>query len=219
MSQILSLELVDRDGAIREALDDASSGSREEFLKKAVVAGGTFLAGGVLFGGFPKLALGAPSPAQDVRILNFALTLEYLEAEFYTQAVRGGELSGEVLRFARVVGAHERAHVAFLRKALGGKAVKKPSFDFKGTTEDQAMFQATAVVLEDTGVAAYNGQGPNLTDAVVGAAGQIVSVEARHAAWIRHIVDQNPAPRAFDQSQTMAQILAAVRKTGFITGS
>lgn len=218
MPDHLTLELVDKDGAIREALDGVQSSSRLGFLKTAVVAGGTIAAGGVLLGGLPKLAAGAPGPAQDVEILKFALTLEYLEAAFYTEAVSKGALKGETLQFARVVGAHERAHVAFLKKALGSKAQKSPTFDFKGTTEDQGKFQATAVLLEDTGVAAYNGQGPNLTKKTLAAAGSIVSVEARHAAWIRDIVGQNPAPKAFDPAKTKKQILAAVNSTGFITG-
>jgi hypothetical protein len=216
MSDHLTLEAVDADGAIREALDDVAGESRANFLKHAVVAGGTIAAGGVVLGGLPKLVSAAPSPSQDVKILNFALLLEYLEAEFYTRATASGVLTGETARFASVVGAHERSHVAFLRKALGSKAGAKPTFDFKGTTEDQARFQATAVVLEDTGVAAYNGQGPNLTKKTLGAAAQIVSVEARHAAWIRDIVGKNPAPKAFDQAKTKAQIEAAVSKTGFI---
>jgi hypothetical protein len=216
MSDHLTLDAVDVDGAVREALDDAASASRAGFLKHAAVAGGTIAAGGVLLGGLPKLVTAAPSPAQDVRILNFALLLEYLEAEFYTQAAGSGALSGETAEFARVVGAHERAHVAFLRKGLGSQAGAKPTFDFKGTTENQARFQATAVLLEDTGVAAYNGQGPNLTKKTLGAAAQIVSVEARHAAWIRDIVRKNPAPAAFDPARTRRQIETAVGRTGFI---
>ena len=216
MPDHLTLEVVDKDGAIREALDAVQSSSRLGFLKHAVVAGGTIAAGGVLLGGLPKLASGAPGPAQDVEILKFALTLEYLEAAFYTDAVAKGALSGESLQFAQVVGRHERSHVAFLKGALGSKAQARPTFDFKGTTEDQAKFQATAVLLEDTGVAAYNGQGPNLTKKTLAAAASIVSVEARHAAWIRDIVGKNPAPVAFDKPKTKAQILAAVNSTGFI---
>jgi len=219
MSDHLTLAAVDTDGAIREALDETASDSRSEFLKRAAVAGGTIAAGGVILGGLPKLVSAAPSPAQDAQILNFALLLEYLEAEFYTRAERSGALSGETARFARVVGAHERAHVAFLRNALGSRARSKPTFDFKDTTEDQAKFQATAVVLEDTGVAAYNGQGPNLTKKTLGAAAQIVSVEARHAAWIRDIVRKNPAPAAFDPAKTKRQIETAVGNTGFITSA
>ncbi len=216
MSEHLTLEVVDKDGAIREALDEVSSNTRSTFLKTAVVAGGTLFAGGVLIGGLPKLSAGAASAAQDVKILNFALTLEYLEAAFYTKAERQGALNGELAGFAKTVGAHERAHVEFLKGALGSKAVKEPTFEFMGTTNDPAEFTATAIVLEDTGVSAYNGQGPNLTKETLGAAAMIVSVEARHAAWIRDIARENPAPEAVDIALSMKQVLNAVDETGFI---
>ena len=71
MSEPLTLDLVDRDGAIREAHDEGMS--RSTLFRRAVVGGGTFLAGGLLVGGLPSVALGKPSAAQDVKILNFAL--------------------------------------------------------------------------------------------------------------------------------------------------
>ena len=218
MPEHLTLESVDHDGTVRQAYEDLPSETRRGLLQTGLVAGGAVVAAGVTIGGLPKLAFGAVGPAQDAKILNFALTLEYLEAEFYTQASSGNTLQGELAEFSRIVGAHERAHVAFLKSALGAKAVAKPTFDFKGTTENQAQFQATAIVLEDTGVAAYNGQGANVTKKVLAAAASIVSVEARHAAWIRDIARKNPAPAAFDAAKTDAQILAAVTATGFIQG-
>jgi hypothetical protein len=213
--RLLTLEVVDKDGALRETREAAMN--RSDFVKR-IFGGGAVITGGVMLAGLPALALGAPSASQDVAILNFALTLEYLEAEFYTRAVASGALSGEALRFARVVKSHEVAHVNFLKNALKNKAVKKPSFDFKGTTEDQGLFLKTAQVLEDTGVAAYNGQGPLLTRKTLPAAASVVSVEARHAAWVRDINKVNPAPVAFDVAKTKAQILSAVGGTGFITG-
>jgi hypothetical protein len=216
MSDHLTLEAVDVDGAIQEALDDTHQSSRSNFLKKALFTGGTLAFGGVLLGGLPKLASGAPSPSQDAAILNFALTLEYLESSFYTEAIAKGALSGEALAFAKVVKSHEDAHVAFLKKALGAKAGSKPTFDFKDTTSDQMKFIATSIALEDTGVGAYNGQGQNLTKATLGAAAMIVSVEARHAAWIRDIAAKLPAPDAFDPLFTKTQTLAKVKATGFV---
>ena len=227
MDDMLSLDLVDQDGAIREARDRAAGGTRADLFRKTVVGGGTFLAGGLLISGLPSVALGKPSASQDVEILNFALLLEYLESSFYVEAVQRADLSGATLRFATTVRDHELAHVAFLRKVLGSKAIRKPSFDFKGTTSDPGRFVATAVVLEDTGVAAYNGQGANLTKATLAAAGTIVSVEARHAAWIRRIASAPqyarrpasfPAPAAFDPSLTRKQVESAVAATGFIQG-
>jgi rubrerythrin len=155
----------------------------------------------------------------DVSILNFALTLEYLETAFYEEAVRKGALEGETLKFAKIVRNHERGHVTLLEGALGSAAVKRPRFDFKGTTEDARTFRATSIVLEDTGVQAYAGQAGRLDDpAILTTAVRIHSIEARHAAWIRHIVGKVPAPRAFDEPLTRAQVLAAVGQTGFIVG-
>ena len=171
----------------------------------------------------PALRRSRPS---DIAILNFALTLEYLESAFYTEAVQEGKLTGETKRFATVVSQHEASHVTFLKAVLGAKAVAKPTFDFKGTTADMAMFQATADVLENTGVHAYLGQVPNIkAKPVLVGAGRILPVEARHAAWIRDIrfaggttSPTTPAPGAFEDGFTKAQILAAVKATGFITG-
>ena len=225
MPRQLTLDLVDRDGAIGEALDDGLSGSRRDLFKKLAGGGTVAAAGGLLIGGLPAVALGKPSAKQDVKILNFALLLEYLESSFYVEAVNKGDLSGESLRFAKTVRDHELAHVAYLKKALGSKAIAKPSFDFRDTTSHQKTFQATALALEDTGVSAYNGQGTRLTKGTLAAAATIVSVEARHAAWIRHIVaaprytdgaKTYPAPVSFDKARTRKQVEAIVNKTGFV---
>jgi rubrerythrin len=155
----------------------------------------------------------------DVSILNFALTLEYLETAFYEEAVRKGALKGETLKYAKIARNHERGHVTLLEDALGSAAIRKPKVDFKRTTENARTFRATAIVLEDTGVQAYAGQAGLLDDAaILTTAVRIHSIEARHAAWIRHIVGKEPAPRAFDTPLTTAQVLAAVKKTGFIVG-
>ena len=95
--------------------------------------------------------------------------------------------------------------------------MEKPNFDFKGTTTEQAKFQATSQVLEDTGVEAYLGQVGNISSKMIlGAAGSILPIEARHAGWIRDINGVPGAPTAFQAAKTKAQILAAVKGTGFI---
>jgi len=137
--------------------------------------------------------------------------------------VRKGALSGEHARFAKTVGAHEDAHVQALKKVLGSKAVAKPSFDFQGTTADQAKFTQTAITLEDTGVKAYQGQATRIkTPGILAAAISIHPVEARHAAWIRSIAGRgsgspSPAPQAFNDAADMSTVLAAVKGTGFIS--
>ena len=216
MNEHLSLAEVDRDGAIQETMDKVSGDSRAAFLTKAAVATGGLVGGGALLGALAKPASAAT--ANDVAIANFALTLEYLESAFYAEAVSSGALSGKTATFAKVVSQHEAQHVAALQQMLGSAAVAKPSFNFKGTTEDQAKFQATAMVLEDEGVSAYKGQAPLINDpAVLKAALAIHTVEAHHASWIRHILGVTPAPVAFDQPKTMQRVLADVKKTGFIT--
>jgi hypothetical protein len=206
----------DKDSALQEAAEDVS---RAGFFKRA----GALAAAGVAAGALPTAFAGAQGvPKSDIAILNYALTLEYLEAAFYKKALADGALRGQFRNFAQVTGEHENAHVAALKKTLGNKAVKRPSFDFKGTTADQDTFAKTAIVLEDTGVEAYQGQAGNIkTPAVLKAAISIHPVEARHAAWIRSLVgmgsgDPNPAPEAFNPAKDMDAVLAAVQGTGFI---
>jgi rubrerythrin len=215
MDDALTLEAVDVDGAIREAADHVSGDSRARFLAKAGMFGGGLLGSGALLG----LAADGTQAATkgDISILNFALTLEYLEAAFYAEANRMGALSGETKLFAKVVAAHEATHVATLKKVLGSAAVKSPKFNFRGTTESASRFRATAQTLEDTGVSAYKGQAPKIkSDAYLAAALAIHTVEARHAAWIREIRGVSPAPAAFDTPLTKKQVLSAVAGTRFI---
>jgi len=218
MSMLPKLEELDVDGAIREAASKVDGDTRAAFLKKAGIGAGAVVAGGAFAGAIPGIA-SAGTAKSDVAILNFALTLEYLEAAFYAEGVSKGRFSGKVGTFARVVAKHEAAHVAFLKSGLGSAAVKSPKFDFKGTTTDEAKFMATAQVLEDTGVAAYLGQAGNIkSKTILAAAGSVLAIEARHAGWVRDLNNVSGAPAAFQGAKTKAQILAAVKGTGFIVG-
>jgi rubrerythrin len=174
------------------------------------------LAGGGLLAIRPGTSRAGPSPSNDKKILNFALQLEYLQAAFYAAAVEAGTLRGEVLEFAETVAEHEREHVEFLLQALGSSAGRKPQFDFGQATRGERTFLETAVLLENTGVAAYNGQAANLTKKSLAAAAEIVSAEGRHAAWASAIADREPAPRAADPGVTAAAIVATLDRTGFI---
>jgi hypothetical protein len=218
MSPLPPLEELDRDGAIRETAEAVAGDSRATFLRRAIVAGGGFAGAGALLAAVPSIASALTS--RDIDILNFALTLEYLEATFYAEAVHNGALSGRTLQFAKVVAGHEADHVMALKKVLGRDAVAKPRFNFHGTTSNQGKFQQTAIKLEDTGVCAYKGQAPRIQErAILNAALSIHTVEAHHASWIRHIAGVSPAPDAFDQPCTMKQVLDAVAATHFIVTS
>lgn len=218
MKDVITLEVVDSDGAIREAADAVFNDTRADFFRRAGVAGGSLLAGGVLMGGLPSLAAAKPSKKQDVKILNYALTLEYLEAEFYRQAVANGAATGAALALATVIRDHEIAHVKFLKKALGRAAVKSPKFNFGDTVTNSDKFLQTAYVLENTGVAAYLGQAGRIKQtAVLGAAGSILTVEARHAGAVGQLIGKDVSPDgSFDEGKSMKAILRAVGKTGFI---
>ena len=221
MSDLFVLEELDVDGAIQETGSKVDPNTRSAFLRKAGIGVGALVGGSALFGALPKMAsAGVASSevaASDVAILNYALTLEFLEAAFYNEAVAKGKFTGKVGKFAHTVAAHENQHVAFLKSALGSAAVKKPTFDFKGTTTNQKKFMATAQVLEDTGVAAYLGQVGRIKSAkILGAAGSILPIEARHAGWIRDLNGVSGAPAAFEGAKSMKQVLAAVKGTGFI---
>ena len=207
------LTTVDRDGALAETRSHAERTlSRRRFFGLTLAGAGTI----AITGSTGARAAGG-LPASDVDILNYALVLEYLQASFYTEAERSGALSGKTARAVRVVGAVERAHVEAFLKLLGPDAVKRPLFDFQGTTEQQQPFLKTAVALEDLAVAAYKGQAPKLRSrAVLAAAVGIHSVEARHAAWMRELFGIKPAVHAFDQPASRASINQVVASTHFI---
>lgn len=130
-------------------------------------------------------------------VLNYALTLEYLEAEYYTMGAAASNLvpSGKPMGAITTIRDHEVAHVAFLKQVLGDKAISKPTFDFTAggafapVFSDYDTFLALAQAFEDTGVRAYKGQAALLkgNQVVLTAALQIHSVEARHASYIRQM--------------------------------
>lgn len=185
--------------------------TREQFLVRATLAAGA--AYGTLSA--TPLISRALAESGDVDILNYALTLEYLEAEFYRQGLRQVKgLSGDERKLATEIRDNEDAHVGALAatvKDLGGTAAKKPTLDFGGAFASRATFLETANTLEDAGVSAYNGAAPLISSKdVLAAAGGIVQVEARHAALIRLARGKPPAPRGFDKASDMDAILKKV---------
>lgn len=185
---------------------------RSDFLAGGALAGGVALAGGALTGG-PEESDAAPSE-RDVRALQLILLVEYAEDAFYRQAIARNALQGELRVFARQVAAQEALHLDFVRKALGSRADPRPRFDFGSATGNEKEFAATAARLEDLAVAAYNGQATNVSRATLEAAAKVVSVEARHAAWIRSIIGEPPAPDATDTPLSADEVLQGLEQIG-----
>jgi hypothetical protein len=188
--------------------------TRQSFMMRGAVAAGAVY-GLSAVGPFVRQAI-AQEGGGDVEILNFALTLEYLESAFYTQGlkqVRG--LSGEVKELATTIRDNEDEHVDALSAAIsdfGGTPVKAPKVDFGNAFANQKSFLKLAQTFEDTGVSAYNGAGPMIESAeVLGSAGAIVQVEARHAAAIRLLNGVPPIDGGFDKSLEMQEVLDAVK--------
>jgi Ferritin-like domain len=183
--------------------------SRASFILRGAMAAGA-LYGASAVGPFVSSALGATGTT-DVDILNFALTLEYLETDFYKVKATSLKLSGDARGIAAQFGDQEAQHVEALTKAIqgaGGTPAKKPKFVFPAT--DEKSFLKLAYVLENTGVGAYNGAGPAIQNvALLAAAGSIVQVEARHAATIGLLTGRSVVPNGgFDKPLTMKEVLA-----------
>jgi ferritin-like protein len=184
--------------------------TRSSFILRGALAAGAVY-GTAAVGPFVTEAL-AETGGGDAEILNFALTLEYLESAFYNQKGKEVGLTGTAKDYASKFGAEEAAHVSALTaaiKKLGGTPVKKPQFVFPVT--DESSFLKLASTLENTGVGAYNGAAPMLSDKqVLAAAGSIVQIEGRHAAAIDLLIGTSPTPnQGFDRPLTKAEVLAA----------
>ncbi len=220
--------------------------TRASFLRKAGIGSAAVVGGSALIGSGAGVArAGHLDSVPDVDVLNFALTLEYLEASFYTAALGGSgttgvPASGGTLGRGAITGSrtfaglggrirsdaygllltirdHEVFHVNFLRGALGGSAVAACTFNFGSSIQSVDAFLATAQVLENTGVMAYDGAIRYVDNGdYLQAGAQIATVEARHAAYLNLINGDSPFPDALDMGKLPSQIIAAVKATGFI---
>ncbi len=188
---------------------------RSSFLMKGVLAAGAtygaFAAGPILRKAFAQDG----GSEGDIEILNFALTLEYLETAFYEAAVKEADLSSEVAALAKQFGEQEQEHVDGLTQAiedLGGKPVEAPKVDFGDAFASEDSFLQTGITFEDLGVSAYNGAGPAITSKeLLAVAGQIVQIEGRHAAAVRNAAGEPAAPDAFDPTLTVEEVTKAVQ--------
>lgn len=186
---------------------------RSAFLMKGVLAAGA--AYGALAAGPMLRSAFAQADDGDIEILNFALTLEYLEAAFYDQGLKEAGLNSDASDLAKLFGDQEQEHVDALSATisdLGGKPVKAPEVNFGDAFANQDSFLQTAITFEDLGVAAYDGAAPDIKSKdLLATAGAIVQIEARHAAAIRFFAGEPPAPEAFEPSKNTDQVLKAVQ--------
>jgi rubrerythrin len=211
-------------GAVEELARDPAS--RARFLK---MVGGTGAAGAfALFlaacgsssskSTSSSASSSAPSSSQfgsgDLGIVKYALTLEYLEADFYTKAAASGKLSGAALKLGKEFGAEEMQHVTALEatvKKLGGQLPPKPKTNFP--LADQGSILKLAGTVENLGAAAYLGQATNIqSKEVLAAALSIHTVEGRHASALNTVLGKDVTPDgAFAKPADMTTVLAAVK--------
>jgi hypothetical protein len=211
----VSLAELDRDGALEEAAAAFLPESRSDFLRRGVLGGGALMA----FLALPENAGAALAKTKrDLAIVKFDIVLEHLQSALYVEAQRLGALRPKTLEWARVVGAHELAHLAAL-KGMVDRPPARPSFNFRGVTEDEDAFTRTAVAFEDLTAAILKWQALRLDSReILAAAATLHTVETRHAAWIRRILGLQPVSAAFDEPASQAKMADLIDETHFIVG-
>ncbi|TDE92623.1 ferritin-like domain-containing protein [Occultella glacieicola] len=189
---------------------------RTETSRRGFIAGAALVGVGATFVAFNRNDPRAFADAGgDIDILNYALTLEYLEAEFYTQGISGNVLTDErELELVSPIRDHEQAHVDGISQLitdLGGTPVESPTFMFpEGTFTDRDVFLETASMFEELGVQAYHGQVALISDVqILGTAAAIAGVESRHAAVVADLIGGAPFPAPFEANLPVEDVLAA----------
>lgn len=199
-----------------ELTDKIVQGRRDIFTRYAKAAG-IMTSAPLVLALASNQAFGQALPQVITDTLNFALTLEYLEAAFYDQGNKSGVIPSEYRSVFRTIGQHETAHVKLLKGVLGSAAVEAPGVDFTAggkyadVWENFDTFLTLSQTFEDLGVAAYKGQAGNLMGSreVLTVALQIHSVEARHASEVRRIGLKFGWDGAFDKPMSKNAVLAA----------
>jgi hypothetical protein len=160
-----------------------------------------------------SMSTAATSSSGDLAIVNYALTLEYLESQFYDKVIKSGLFHGKDLSVLKTFGAEEADHVEALKTVAGqlGTAAAEPTGKFP--IHSAAQVTALAATVENLGASAYLGQAPRIkSKEILAAALSIHSIEARHAATLNLLLKKSPTPDgAFAKPMSMAQVLAVVK--------
>ncbi|WP_435358109.1 ferritin-like domain-containing protein [Haloarchaeobius sp. DFWS5] len=223
----------------RSSIDQLTESVQSQLSSRRTFLGGAAAAGAAAIG-LSGSAAAAPTSSSgqvglqaqeddeqtDVDILNYALTLEHLEDQFYKQGLEDFtpeemmtadavcdrlcmETREKIPEYVMMVGEHEAAHVDQLTKVindLGGTPVEPATYDFG--YDSPSTFLQTAKALENTGVAAYAGAAPSIkNDKLLSAALSIHSVEARHAGTFNWVAGTSPFPNAYDEAKSMEEVL------------
>jgi hypothetical protein len=189
----------------------AAAVTRRTVIQRAAMGGAAILGAGSVL---PGPADAEPSGEGDVRHLRLALSLEYLQARFYSQAATAGSIAPPLLAFARVAAGHERTHIATLRALLGAAAGDPPRVDLWQVAADDAAFVYTATRLEDLAVRALNGQAAQLTSRALAETARVASVDARHAAWIRGLAGVTPEHHVRDEGRSADEVAEVLERLG-----
>jgi len=184
--------------------------TRSSFILRGALATGALYGIGAV-APFVERAFGAATQS-DVAILSFALALEQLESAFYSAALKGNGLPANAKKVVTEIAGHEAQHVQALTQTVQGLGGNPPP---AAKPKVSGNVLKTAAALEELGVSAYNGAAVNIKSGdLLQVAGAIVQVEARHAAAVRQLSGQDPAPNAFDKALTQAQATAAAKAFG-----
>jgi hypothetical protein len=248
----IDIDELDASGDLRQAADDAGawdpSGTRRNLLRNAGIGGAAVFGVNALLSpldafaaassgqkgeystsGSKSIRRGGKPNANDVKIGNYALTLEHLEAAFYAAAVQANFPDADINAAAKTLATHEAAHVAALKKVLGKAAVKAPTVNTDTVAKllaDQNTFIKTAATIEPVGTAAYAGAGPYINNlSIVKAALSIHSVEANHAAYTAALVkfkgidpSIDPIPNAFNPAFSFKKTIKTVSGLNVVKG-
>ncbi len=183
--------------------------TRGQLLVRAAIGGGVLAAG-------PLAARALADVKDDLGLMEYLLTMEYVQSGLYRDALKALDLSADAARLAEELRDQEVEHVDALRATIeeaGGTPPERVPLEFGEALASEATFLKLANTLEDTAVSAYNGAAPRLESReFLAVFASLAQVEARHAALVRLLREKPPAPLAFDKASNRQDVRTAIRE-------